>query len=148
MRRKSRGFTLLEILLVVAIIAILAGSASYLVIKQFKGGQEKIAKTQVSSKGAIGQAVQSFYVDCNRYPTTEEGLKVLNEKPEGEGLEGWAGPYLDTADPKDPWGTSFQYVYPGEKNKDGYDLSSAGPDKQHGTEDDIGNWVATEATGG
>jgi type II secretion system protein G len=84
-----------------------------------------------------------FQVDCGRYPTTAEGLRVLLETPNGSSITNWKGPYLDkSTELKDRWGHEYVYSCPGIHNTDGYDLYSLGPDGKDNTGDEIGNWVA------
>jgi len=103
----------------------------------------ELAEHGVRPNGAIATALLMFYHDLDRYPTTEEGLDALFEPPADESEAGhWVGPYImPGSDLKDPWGTPYQYACPGEHNIDGYDLSSAGPDRTFGNEDDSGNWL-------
>ena len=83
-------------------------------------------------------ALAVFQLDTDRYPTTEEGLEALVEQP-GNMVE-WHGPYIERGIPSDPWGNPYVYRYPGQYSVSGFDLHSCGPDRQDGTEDDIGNW--------
>jgi general secretion pathway protein G len=138
-RRASRGlaraFTLIELLLVLVILGTLAA----LVVPKFtkRSEQAKVtgARTDIAN---IEVALDAFEVDCGRYPTTEEGLKVLVDEPSG--LSGWHGPYLKRGMPKDTWGNPYMYRQPGQHNTSSYDLYSFGPDGQEGGADDIDNW--------
>lgn len=133
----SAGFTLLEIMLVVMIIALLAGSAIYLM----RGNVDQARITRVDSDVEnIKTQVQFYEVRNGTYPSTEQGLRALVERPSGEPLpRRWT--QLMPEVPLDPWGTPYQYRYPASKaTKDPYDLFSAGKDKQAGTADDIGNF--------
>jgi general secretion pathway protein G len=138
-RRASRGlaraFTLIELLLVLVILGTLAA----LVVPKFtkRPEQAKItaAHTDISN---IGLMLDTFEIDCGRYPTTEEGLRALIDQPGG--LTGWHGPYVERGVPKDQWGNPYVYRYPGQHNVNGYDLYSFGPDGQEGGTDDIDNW--------
>ena len=78
--------------------------------------------------------------DVGRYPTTVEGLRALVEKPTSDS-DGWLQPYLSCGVPTDPWGNDYVYRYPGQYNQEGYDLSSYGPDRKLGGDDDITNWT-------
>ena len=80
----------------------------------------------------------SYKLAIGKYPSTEEGLNALLNAPESAG-DRWKGPYVRSL-PLDPWGNPYQYRYPAQKSKDGYDVWSMGPDGQNETEDDIGNW--------
>ena len=136
MKRSKGGFTLIEILLVVSIIVILAA----LVAPKFagRGREAKIAAAGADIKGNLSIALDMFEVDNGRYPTTQEGLKVLVEQPTG--METWKGPYIKGVKiPEDPWKNEYVYICPGSKNKSGYDLYSLGPDGKEGGEDDINN---------
>ena len=131
-----RAFTLMEVLLAIALISMLA----FLVVgnlgKFMTDSQTNIAKSMVSDAFAV--PMMSFKLSVGRYPTTEEGIKALETAPDSLG-ERWKGPYVRNL-PLDPWGNPFQYRFPAQKSKDGYDLWSNGPDGQPDTEDDIGNW--------
>ena len=119
---------------------IILGLLSALVAPKFFG---KVDKAKVKSAKAqielLGSALDSFRLDNGRYPTSDEGLNALRQKPEG--LENWDGPYLPKAIPKDPWGGEYQYKCPGEHGD--YDLFSYGADHAEGGEDnnkDIVSW--------
>jgi general secretion pathway protein G len=88
-------------------------------------------------------ALERFALDVGRYPTMVEGLRALVEKPVSN-AEGWDGPYFKSDIPKDPWGNDYIYRYPGDHNRDGYDLYSCGPDRKFGGGDDIDNWSKEE----
>jgi len=132
-----RAFTLLEVLMVIVILGVLAA----LIVPQFTGTQRKaeidMTATQIKS---LENTLETFKLHCGRYPSTDEGLAVLVNKPDDEEIsEKWAGPYVKTP-PKDAWGQDLRYESPGQYNETSYDLSSIGPDRQEGTEDDITNW--------
>lgn len=142
--RPSAGFTLLEILVVLAIIGLLAGLAITNVDKIFGGAQVSTVRLQV--RDSMRTSLTSYRIHMGDYPSTSEGLQALLTAP-GSKAEKWHGPYLEPAKiPEDPWGEPLQYAYPGSKNKTGYDLWSKGPDKQSGTADDIGNWDTGAST--
>ena len=135
--RKS-GFSLIEILIVIALIAVLATVAIGNLGGIFGGQQEKVAGMFV--KQTLDTALVPYRLDVGNYPSTEEGLAALIKSPAGKEAK-WKGAYLKEL-PLDPWDNPYQYRYPGSKNINGargYDAWSWGPD---GTEsgDDIGNW--------
>jgi len=137
---KSSAFTLLEILVTLAIIGLLAGLAISNSDKIFGQSQEAVARVFV--REALKTSLVRYRIDLGDYPTTNEGLAALITAPAGK-AERWRGPYIDVAGgkvPTDPWLEPYRYRFPGTKNKGGYDLYSVGPDKIEGSEDDIGNW--------
>ena len=141
LRRSDRAaFTLVELLLVVSIIAVLAA----LVVPRFVGRsqQARITASKQEIVGSIGVALDLFEQDMGRYPTSEEGLRVLITAPSQGDAASWRGPYLKSASvPTDPWGQEYQFVYPSQLTQMPtlYDLVSAGPDGQFGGEGDITN---------
>ena len=142
-RAARRAFTLLEILVVLAIIGLLAGLAITNIDKLFGGAQ--ISTAQLFVRETMKTALTSYRIALGDYPSTADGLQALITRPATKG-ERWFGPYItDTKIPVDPWGEPYQYAYPGKRNKSGYDLWSKGPDKQDGTDDDLGNWDTAAA---
>ncbi len=135
--KSRRGFTLLEILLVLALLAGLVVLAVNNVDKILQGGQEDTVQIYVND--TLKAALFRYRIDNGRYPTTEEGLDALLNRP-GEAGESskWNGPYVESL-PDDPWGQEYRYVFPGKKNTDKYDLFSLGSDGVESA-DDIGNW--------
>jgi general secretion pathway protein G len=133
-----RGFTLLEIMVVIAILGLLAGLAINALGKHWSNAQVDTARLFINT--SIKVPLFSYRAHMGDYPTTQEGLQALVTPPSGK-ADRWRGPYVEPAKvPLDPWGEPYHYAYPGSHNKDGYDLWSAGPDHQSGTDDDIGNW--------
>lgn len=136
MHRKIRGFTLLELLVVMVIIGLLAGLVAPRYFGQVGKSQTKVAAAQIDS---LDKALVQFRLDADRFPTTEEGLAVLNEAPAD--APGWAGPYLKKGVPDDPWGRPFIYKEPGEHSD--FDLYTYGKDGRPGgsaENADITNW--------
>jgi len=140
---RRRAFTLLEVLMVVVIIGILAA----LVVPNFFGASEGARKdlTKALIDSGINGTLDLYRMHMGRYPTSEEGLAALVERPDDDELaERWRGPYIkDGSKLKDAWGHDLIYECPGRYNEGSYDLSSPGPDGQEGTEDDITNWEKT-----
>ena len=135
---RSAGFTLLEILVVLAIIGLLAGLAITNVDKIF--GTAQVTTTQLQVRESMKTVLGSYRFSVGDFPSTSEGLQALLTPPANR-ADRWAGPYLNPPKfPTDHWGEPLQYAYPGQRNKTSYDLWSKGPDKQSGTADDIGNW--------
>jgi general secretion pathway protein G len=135
-KRREEGFTLVEILIVVIIIGLLAALVGPKLFGKVSGAKLKAAKAQIE---LFGTALDTFRLDLGRYPTAEEGLKALREKPSG--TESWQGPYLPKEIPVDPWGRSYVYKSPGDHGD--YDLLSYGLDGAEGGEgenQDIVSW--------
>lgn len=132
----SKGFTLLELLVVVAIIGLLAGYVGPKYFGQLGKAEVKAARAQIS---ALEKALDHYRLDTGHYPTTEQGLQALVKKPASEPK--WLGPYLQKDVPPDPWGKAFIYKSPGQHGD--FDLSSLGRDgKPGGTGEDadITSW--------
>jgi general secretion pathway protein G len=133
---RARGFTLLELLVVMVIIGLLAGYVGPKFFGQIGKSEVKATRAQID---ALQKSLDQYRLDVGRYPSTEQGLAVLVAKPADEPK--WAGPYLSKAVPKDPWGNDYQYRSPGEHGE--YDLLSLGKDGRPGGEGedaDLTSW--------
>jgi general secretion pathway protein G len=134
---RRRGFTLIEVLLVLVILVILASFA----VMQFGGVRDDAqidqAKTQI---GLFKTGLELYELKFGDFPATNEGLEALRTGPANSADTSNWKPLLDTQVPLDPWGNPYQYSFPGTHNPNKYDLWSMGPDGQEGTSDDIGNW--------
>lgn len=134
--RRGRGFTLLELLVVLVIIGLLAGIVGPRFFKQLGKSEVKAARAQLDS---LQKALDQYRLDAGHYPSTEQGLGALWAKPGNETR--WGGPYLTKEPPKDPWQREYQYRSPGQHGE--YDLFSLGRDGREGGADedeDITNW--------
>ena len=136
--RQARGFSLIELLLVLVILSVLAA----IIVPKFTGRSEQARETAAQTEiRNLESALEAFETDCGRYPTESEGLEALIEEPSD--VSNWRGSYLSrNSVPKDPWGHEYVYVIPGRENTNGYDLYSYGPNGLEGDDDDIGNWNA------
>ena len=134
--KKRRGFTLIEIMVVVVIIGLLSALVGPRLIGQSEEAKKKTTFTQISQ---LDQVLGLFHLDNGFYPTTDQGLDALVKQPTSppEALNYKKGGYMKKV-PKDAWGREFIYVCPGEHGD--YDISSYGPDGQEGGGDDICNW--------
>ncbi|MDT4331247.1 type II secretion system major pseudopilin GspG [Methylomonas sp. MED-D] len=135
--RRQRGFTLLELLVVLGIIAMLAGIVGPQVMKHMGASKTKAARVQIEDLAA---ALDMYKLDEGRYPTQQQGLLALIEKPSD--AKRWNGPYLRKEKiPQDPWNVDYHYVFPGQHGK--FDLFSYGADEKEGgegEEQDINSW--------
>ncbi|MEJ5378216.1 MAG: type II secretion system major pseudopilin GspG [bacterium] len=142
----SGGFTLIELMVVIAILGILAALVAPSIIGRKEDAMRAAAKTQIKN---FEQALKLFYVDNGFYPSTEQGLNALVEKPSiGRIPARWReGGYLESKTvPKDPWGHPYVYISPGIHNRD-FDIISYGADGQEGGEGkdaDIQSWALEE----
>jgi general secretion pathway protein G len=135
-RLRLRGFTLLELLVVMVIIGLLAGYVGPKYFAQIGKSEVKAAKAQID---ALGKSLDQYRLDVGRYPNSEQGLAALFTKPTNEAK--WEGPYLQKNLPNDPWGNPYVYKQPGEHGE--YDLLSYGKDGQvggSGEAADITSW--------
>ena len=135
MKRSDSGFTLIELLVVIIILGLLAG----IIIPRVVGrvDQARMESTRIQLKALKG-ALEQFRMDNGFYPTTEQGLKALVEKPEVPPIPKRWHQYLDEL-PRDGWGNEFVYLSPGQSGRP-YELFSLGPDGIEGTDDDLSVW--------
>lgn len=135
-KARIRGFTLLELLVVMVIIGLLAAYVGPKYFSQVGKSEIKMAQAQID---ALEKALHQYRLDVGNYPATEQGLAALVTRPSNEAR--WQGPYLSKLPPADPWGRPYAYKYPGERSE--FDLLSYGKDGQPGGEGeaaDITNW--------
>ena len=134
---KNGGFTLLELMVVLLILAMLATIAAPQVMKHLSKAKSETAKIQVD---ALAASVNYFQLDNGHYPSSDEGLRALIERPGNEPK--WDGPYVQKKDSLiDPWGRPYLYKQPGQhRDFDIYTLGSDGKEGGEGDARDIGNW--------
>jgi general secretion pathway protein G len=140
LRLNDSGFTLIELLIVLVILSLLAALVGPALVERLKPAKRTVAQTQIEEFAA---ALDNFYVDTGRYPTSAEGLPALREKPEGS--KNWKGPYLKKDLPNDPWGNPYIYRCPGLHGS--YDLISYGADGKEGGEGenaDVNSWESNK----
>lgn len=136
-RRPASGFTLVELLVVLAILGLLAGLVGPRVLGQLGGAKTKTAAVQIKD---LEQAAELFKLDVGRFPTREEGLDALVARPGTS--TGWNGPYLKKGGvPNDPWGRPYHYEVPGRHGEvDIYTLGADNANGGDGENTDVGNW--------
>jgi general secretion pathway protein G len=122
---KSKGFTLLELLVVIVIVGLLAGYVAPRYFSQVGKSEVQVARAQIDS---LEKALDQYRLDTRHYPNAEQGLDALVNKPSNEA--NWSGPYLKKAVPADPWGRAYVYRTPGTKGE--FDLFSLGRDGKPG----------------
>lgn len=133
--RGHRGFTLLELLVVILIIGLLTGIVAPRFLGQVSRSETTAARAQMD---ALDKALQAYRIDVGQYPSTGQGLKALVTSPGSDSR--WRGPYLQGEVPVDPWGTPYQYRSPGATGKD-FDLISYGKDRSPGGDGDSADIV-------
>ncbi|HEY4217916.1 MAG TPA: type II secretion system major pseudopilin GspG [Gemmatimonadaceae bacterium] len=138
--RRRSAFTLIEILVVIVVIAILATLVAPNIFQHVGAAKSATAKSQIEMLGA---ALDAYRLDNGHYPTTEQGLNALWEKPTIDPPDNWKAPYLRKPVPADPWNKPYLYMYPGQENPNGYDLLTYGADGKpggDGEDADITSW--------
>ncbi len=134
--RRQGGFTLMELLVVLAILGLLMSLVGPQVLNQLGGAKTKTTAIQIKD---MEQALEMYKLDVGRFPTSEQGLKALVDKPND--VKGWNGPYLKSNVPQDPWGYDYHYKYPGERGElDIYSYGQDGASGGDGENSDVGNW--------
>jgi general secretion pathway protein G len=132
----QNGFTLMELLVVLAILGLLMSLVGPRVLSQLGGAKTKTTAIQIKD---LEQSLEMYKLDVGRFPTTEQGLDALVEKPSG--VVGWNGPYLKSDVPLDPWNREYHYKYPGERMElDIYSYGQDGSPGGEGEDSDVGNW--------
>lgn len=134
------GFTLIEIIVVIGVIAVLASLVSPMVFRNVGDAKSTAAHAQIE---ILSIALDSYRLDNDEYPGTELGLQALRVRPDGEAGRLWRGPYLRKEVPLDPWGRPYVYRSPGQVNPESYDLLSLGRDGEvggEGEDGDIESW--------
>ena len=128
-RRSQAGFTLLEILVVIAILGLLIGLVAPAALRQLGGARVSVAKQSIER---IGSVLDLYKLDAGSYPTTEQGLAALAEQPRS--VTAWNGPYIKGGVPVDPWSHPWSYKNPSTRSGHDYDLCSQGPSGAGGTD--------------
>jgi len=136
----DEGWTFIETLIVIAIVLILTSIVGFTGIQYLDRARTAAAKSQI---GAFSLAIESYYIDCGRYPTEEQGLEALWKKPVIEPVSpNWTGPYIYKKTPNDPWGNAYEYKTPGPEGLP-FSIRSFGADGREGGDGknaDIASW--------
>ena len=130
-RQPVRGFSLLEIMVVLVLIGMVVSLITVNVMGRLEQGKLDTTRSQAYE---LAKSVDIFKLQTGSWPSTGQGLQVLVTPPKGK-------PIIDQL-PKDPWNNDYMLIVPGQKNPNKFDIRSKGPDAQEGTEDDVGNWTA------
>lgn len=138
---RQKGFTLVEMLIVIIIIGVLAALVAPQLFQRTGQAKSAAARSQIEM---LGTALEAYRLDNSYFPSTQQGLDSLNKKPTTPPVPtSWRGPYLKKAAPKDPWGRPYKYVSPGKVNAESYDLYTLGRDGKDGGKDedaDVKSW--------
>lgn len=135
-RSRQSGFTLMELLVVLAILGLLMSLVGPQVLNQLGGAKTKTAGIQIKD---LEQALEMYKLDVGRFPSTAQGLNSLVTKPAD--ASGWNGPYLKKNVPQDPWKREYHYKYPGDKGElDIFTYGANGAPGGDGEDADVGNW--------
>ena len=130
------GFTLMELLVVLAILGLLMSLVGPQVLNQLGGAKTKTTVIQIKD---LEQSLEMYKLDVGRFPTTDQGLNALMQKPSG--VVGWNGPYLKSAVPLDPWRQAYNYKYPGDNAEmEIYSYGQDGAEGGDGEDADVNNW--------
>ena len=137
---REGGWTFIETIVVIGIILILTSSVGFMAFRYLEKAKVVSARSQIET---LALALDAYYLDCGRYPTAEQGLSALWEKPSTDPVpSGWDGPYINKKIPADPWGGSYEYSVPGEGNLP-FGIRSLGADGREGGEGndaDVASW--------
>ncbi|MGH7669477.1 MAG: type II secretion system major pseudopilin GspG, partial [Gemmatimonadaceae bacterium] len=134
------GFTLIELMVVIVVIAILATLVAPNIFQHVGAAKSATAKSQIEM---LGTALDAYRLDNGHYPTSQQGLDALWTMPTVDPPTNWRGPYLRKPVPPDPWGNAYMYLSPGQVNPTGYDLLTYGADAKPGgtgEDADITSW--------
>jgi len=143
-KRRDRGFTLIEMLIVMVILGLLAALVGPRMFGKVGKSRQKAAKAQIA---LFETALDTYRLDTSRYPTTDQGLQALRVKPSG--VERWDGPYLPKEVPLDPWGHRYVYRSPGEHGDiDIISLGADGAEGGEGEDEDVVSWKDIESESG